>query len=158
MKNKWIKLAVAFVLCQGAGALGTVFTVSATSTWYLDLAKPVLNPPSWVFGPVWVALYTLMAIAVWRVWNKKEGSMKARRAFMLFWPHLALNALWTPVFFGLREIFSALMILLVLFVYVLYLIYLFGKADKSAAWLIAPYMLWVGFALYLNYEILILNL
>lgn len=155
--KKLIRFIVSFILCQGAGLLGSFFVAPEISAWYLGLAKPALNPPSWVFGPVWFIIYTLMAFSIWFIWNKMGENKRAKSAFVVFWAHLVINAIWTPVFFGLQNVFLALIIIVILLALIAYLIYVFWRIDRKASWLLVPYFVWVLFATYLNYSILLLN-
>ena len=155
--RSWV-VAVAFVLvCELAGGLGALTTQTGTSTWYRELAKPVFQPPSWVFGPVWTLLYALMGIAAWRVWRRGTQHPAVRRALGLFVAQLVLNAVWSPVFFGAHEIGLALAILAALWLVLVGTIRAFGKLDRPAAWLLTPYLAWVTFALVLNATLLHLN-
>lgn len=150
-----LKLIIAIGVSLAAGVLGSLFTASAIPAWYDGLVKPALNPPSWVFGPVWILLYICMGISLWLVW--KSDSPEKKRAIGLFAAQLILNAVWSPVFFGARAIGDALAIIVLLWAAIVLTILVFKKISKPAAWLLAPYLLWVSFALYLNYAIWILN-
>lgn len=124
--------------------------------WHAALAKPAWNPPNWLFAPVWTALYTLMAIAAWRVW-KTYGFKGASKALGFFLLQLALNALWTPFFFGLHEMGWALVDLVCLNLALAATIIAFSKKDRLAAGLLIPYILWTLFAGFLNFTIWRLN-
>lgn len=151
------KLIIAIVVCQFAGVIGSIFTVSAIPTWYATLAKPALNPPSWVFGPVWTALYALMGIAAFLVWNKGWGRKDVRRALTVFGIQLVLNALWSIIFFGLHSPGWAFADIIALWLAIVWTMVLFYRISKPAMWLLVPYILWVSFATYLNYSIYVLN-
>ena len=148
-------LVLCVVICQLAGAVGSVFTISAIPSWYSTLAKPALNPPGWIFGPVWVVLYLLMGIALWLIW--RSNSKEKTKAIWLFGAQLVLNAVWSPIFFGARSIGDALVVIVLLWAAIVLTILVFKKISKAAAWLLVPYILWVSFALYLNFAIWILN-
>lgn len=139
-------------LCELAGVIGSVFTVSAISGWYATLAKPDLRPPNWVFGPVWTTLYALMGIAAYLVWSKRHG-----QALRIFGVQLVLNATWSIVFFGLQSPGWALVNIVALWLAIVWTIKVFYRISKPAAYLLVPYLLWVSFASYLNYSIWILN-
>jgi len=145
------RLIASLVLPQLAGVVGSLFTFSSVSTWYVGLIKPALNPPSWIFGPVWITLYLLMGISVYLIWQKDS------KATTLFWIHLFFNASWSVIFFGLQNPGLALINILVILVFIIALIIKFWKIDKRASYLLVPYLLWVSFATYLNYSIWILN-
>ena len=138
-----------------AGWLLLTFSASATSVfvstggWYANLAKPAWNPPGWVFGPVWTLLYALMAVAAWRVWYH-GGWAQQKRALGLFLFQWALNALWTPLFFGLHQPGWALVEILILLAAVLTTMRTFWRIDRSAGALLLPYAAWVAFATLLN--------
>lgn len=138
---------VALVLaCHAAGALGALATDAA---WYRELARPSWAPPGWVFGPVWLTLYTMMGVAAWRVWRTPSGPAR-RRALGWFAAQLALNAAWTPVFFGLRSLGGGLVVIGLLVVAIAGTIRAFRVVAPRAAWLLAPYLAWVLFATALN--------
>ena len=153
--NNFFKLVIAIVVSELAGVIGSVFTVSAIPNWYAGLVKPSLNPPSWIFGPVWVTLYALMGVALWLIW--KSDSPQKIKAIWLFVIQLVLNAIWSPVFFGLHSIGDALAIIILLWAAIVLTIFVFAKVSKTAAYLLIPYILWVSFAAYLNYSIWVLN-
>ncbi len=137
------------------GAATTGIFVS-TGGWYAELLKPAWNPPGWLFGPVWTLLYTLMAVAAWLIW--KQGGWKAqKRALSLYLLQWALNALWTPLFFGLHRPGLAVLELLLLDVAVLATIRAFWQVRRAAAWLLIPYACWIAFATALNVAIWRLN-
>ncbi|MDX1607752.1 MAG: TspO/MBR family protein [Candidatus Spechtbacterales bacterium] len=149
--------AFGFILiCQSAGFLGSFFTINNIESWYRFLNKPPFIPPDWLFGPAWLTLYTLMGISIFLIWQKRteEG---ARQAFILFFVHLVLNAAWTPIFFGAQLVSAALIVIVAIFIFIIILMRLFYPIDKRATWLLAPYLVWVGFATYLNLGIYLLN-
>lgn len=121
----------------------------APADWYNSLNKPSWNPPGWVFGPVWTTLYTLMGIAAWLVW-KKFGFQKAKPALIAFIIQLILNGIWSQLFFGLKSPGWAIVEIFFLLAAILLTTALFSKKVKTAAWLMVPYILWVGFAAVLN--------
>lgn len=149
-KVDWPKLIFAIILCQAAGIIGSLFTFSAIPTWYATLTKPSFNPPSWIFGPVWTLLYTLMGISLYLVWKNKP-------AVKLFVWQLIANSLWSIIFFGMKNIGLALVEIIVLLALVLATIMKFYKINKTAAYLLIPYFLWGSFATLLTYSIWILN-
>ncbi len=153
--NNFLKLIISVVVCELAGVLGSFFTISAIPVWYATLAKPVLNPPGWIFGPVWTILYLLMGISLWLIW--KSDSKEKKKALWLFFAQLMLNAIWSPVFFGGQFIGGALAIIVLLWAVIVLTILVFTKISRAAAWLLLPYILWVSFAAYLNFGIWILN-
>lgn len=125
-------------------------------TWYLGLAKPTWTPPGWLFGPVWTYLYITMAIAAWLVW--RTGPLKRTRyALTAYIAQLALNALWSWVFFGMHRIGWAFIEIAVLFVAIVVTAGLFRSHSRTAVYLLLPYLAWVGFASVLNFQIWHLN-
>ena len=142
-------LAVCFV----AASLGAVFM---PGDWYATLKKPSWNPPAWIFGPVWTALYAMMAVAAWLVW-KPAGFAARRGPLALFLAQLLLNAAWTPLFFGLHQPGFACAEIVLLWLAIAATLGAFRPLNHAAAWLLAPYLAWVSFAAALNFELWRLN-
>jgi tryptophan-rich sensory protein len=151
-----IVLAFFVALCLGIGALGRSVVATSVDTWYADLAKPSFTPPDRVFGPVWTALYVLMAIAAWRVWRVADRDTR-RGPLTLFALQLALTLGWTVVFFGLQKIGAAVATIIVLDVGVVVTTLAFRPIDRWAGLLMVPYLAWVIFATVLNIAIWRLN-
>lgn len=152
--SRILTLGISLLLAYGAAAFGSFFTASSVESWYTTLAKPALNPPAWVFGPVWTLLYGLMAIAAWRVWERRTASPdRGRRALYLYGVQLVLNGLWSFVFFGLRNPALASVVIGALLVLIFATLVRFHPIDRLASWLLVPYLLWVAFASYLNISI-----
>jgi tryptophan-rich sensory protein len=149
-------LVVFIIICQLAGALGAVFTAKAIPTWYSTLIQPEVTPPNWVFAPVWISLYAIMGISVWLVWRQR-GSAGVTVALVLFFLQLAVNALWTPLFFGAHALLAALVDIVILLVLIVVYIVVAYPISRFAAVLMVPYALWVAFATYLNYRFWALN-
>jgi tryptophan-rich sensory protein len=159
LKPKQImKLVVALVVCFGVSGVGAVFTTQdSISNWYGQLTKPFLTPPNWIFGPVWSALYLLMAISFFIVWSKGINYFKVKQAMVLFVIQLVLNAAWTPLFFGFRLILPAFIDIILLWLVILVTLYVFKHISLYAAVILIPYVAWVGFAVILNGSIWYLN-
>ena len=143
----------------GAPALG-VF--SPPSDWYQSINKPTWNPPPWIFGPVWTALYLMMATAAWLVWKHGKGQDRgeqdqSKKALTAYFVQLALNTLWTPLFFGIRRIDWAFVDILALWFAILVCILTFYRVHRVAAWLMLPYLAWVTFASVLNATLWVMN-
>ena len=151
------KLIVAIVVSELAGIVGSVFTASSIIGWYAGIVKPALNPPAWVFGPVWTTLFALMGIAAFLVWKKGLERRDVKIALGIFAGQLVLNTLWSIIFFGLHSPGGALVEIVFLWLAILATIIAFYKISKPAAWLLAPYIAWVNFAAYLNFTIWMLN-
>jgi translocator protein len=156
-KVNFFKLFTSILLCQLAGAIGSVFTASSLENWYLLLEKPAFTPPSWVFFPAWVTLYTLMGISLYLVWEKGLQKQEVKTAMFIFGVQLGLNALWSFIFFGLRSPYYAFVEIILLWLAIFLTILKFRPISKIASYLLLPYILWVSFAMLLNYNIWILN-
>ncbi len=157
--NNPFKLIISVVICELAGIIGSFYTTPTITTWYATLPKPALNPPSWIFAPVWTTLFALMGIAlflVWRHFEKVEDNHKKsfiKIAFGVFALQLLLNVLWTSIFFGNHNPGGAFVEIVFLWLAILATIIIFSRISKATAWLLVPYILWVSFAGYLNYSI-----
>lgn len=154
------KDVLAFVLlvglCLGVGGLGGAVTTESVTTWYTTLNKPTFNPPNWIFGPVWTALYILMGIAAWRVWRAADRDT-ARGPLAVFALQLAVNLGWSVAFFGLRNPGLAVIVILALDLLVLATALMFRRIDRLAAWLLVPYLAWISFATVLSITIWRIN-
>jgi translocator protein len=155
--NNIVKLIVATVVCELAGIIGSVFTAPSIASWYAGITKPALNPPSWVFGPVWTTLFALMGISAFLIWKKGLDRRDVKIAIGIFIGQLVLNTLWSIIFFGLHSPVGALVEIVFLWLAILATIIVFARISKLAAWLLVPYILWVSFASYLNFMIWALN-
>lgn len=155
--NNTFKLIIAIAVSELAGIVGSVFTAPAITSWYAGIVKPALNPPAWVFGPVWTTLFALMGIAAFLVWRRGLERKDVKIALGIFIGQLVLNTLWSIIFFGLQSPGGALIEIVFLWLAVLAAIIAFYKISRPAAWLLVPYILWVSFAMYLNYAIWSLN-
>lgn len=155
MKNiKRVGLVVLFVGIAFLPALGAVFV--NTGGWYAALTKPLWDPPSSIFAPVWTVLYFLIGLAGYFQWT--QGYYEDRRAvFTVYGLQLFFNALWTPLFFGLHRPDLALADIVFLWFLILICIGVFSLHSRVSAWLMVPYFLWVSFACALNTVILMLN-
>jgi len=156
--NKITRIAIAVILCLAVGYSSSTFTKEGVATWYPTILKPSFNPPNWVFMPVWTLLFILMGVAAGLVWDKiKEQNEEVKKALGFFLVQLILNAVWSYIFFGLKNPMLALVeiVLLWLMIYETYL--KFTKINKTAGYLLIPYMAWVSFAGILNASIWWLN-
>jgi len=135
------------------GYLTSQFLSGSISPAYSSFAKPEFFPPAWIFAPVWTVLYILMGISAYLVW-KKEGFKKSLGLFAI---QLALNLLWTPIFFYFHQYLLAFLEIIVLIVVVLMTILSFAKRSKTAALLMLPYLFWILFASFLNFIIFRMN-
>ena len=157
MNRKLLRIGIAVAICLLIGFLSGFATQSSVDTWYTTLNKPSFNPPNWLFAPVWTLLYILMGIAAGIVWNRGFYHKWVKTAIYHFGFQLVLNGMWSIVFFGLQEVFWALLVVIALLVLILFTIKWFKVVDKKAAWLLYPYAAWVGFATLLNFSIWQLN-
>jgi tryptophan-rich sensory protein len=152
-----LKLVACLAVVLAAGAVGSLATARAIPTWYKGLAKPSFNPPEWLFGPAWTALYLMMAVAAWLVWKQGIGTPGVKLALAAFLVQLVLNALWSILFFGLRSPLAGLIGISGLWLAILATIILFFRVSVPAGVLLLPYIGWVTFAALLNAAILRLN-
>lgn len=151
------KLIISLIVCQLAGFIGMFFTRPAVPGWYAQLSKPAFAPPNWLFAPVWITLYFLMGIALFLVWRWGMAEQHVKPAVAMFVIQLILNAIWSPAFFGLRSPLAGLVVILLLLVAIVFTIQRFARVSATAAVLLAPYLVWVGFATVLNAAIYFLN-
>ena len=152
-----VKLIIAIMACEGAGGIGAIFTAPKVPTWYTRLKKPTFTPPNSVFGSIWITLYLLMGIAVFVVWREGFDQEGVSVAFALFWVQLALNILWSVVFFGLRSLLGGVAVILLLWVAILVNIITFFGVSAVAGGLLIPYIVWVSVAANLNVRIWMIN-
>jgi translocator protein len=156
--NKYVKIIVCVLSCISIGYLSGIVTQTSVATWYPTLVKPSFNPPNWAFPIAWSLLYTFMGVAAGLVWARMDYDMElVKKALVFFVIQLALNSLWSFLFFGLKNPMLALIeiVLLWLMIYETYI--KFKKIDKFAGFLFIPYLLWVTFAGVLNGNIWWLN-
>lgn len=157
MKKKLTYIAISVAICLIIGFLSGFATQSSVGDWYISLNKPSFNPPNWIFGPVWTLLYILMGIAAGIVWAKGFYHIWVKTALYNFGFQLLFNALWSVVFFGFKNPFWALLVILFLLALILVTIKWFNVVSRTAAYLLIPYFLWVCFATILNYKIWEMN-
>lgn len=141
----------AFIMLTFCAPLAGIF--SPPGDWYASLQKPGWNPPPWIFGPVWTALYIMMAVAAWLVWRH----IGWQRPLWLYLTQLVLNATWTPVFFGAREIGLAFAVIVALWVAIFCTLLAFLRVSQAAGWILLPYLAWVSFAAVLNFTLWRMN-
>lgn len=157
MKKRSLKNALLFLfsllICQLAGIVGSIFTRPAINDWYIYLKKPDIAPPSWIFAPVWTVLFLLMGVSLFLL-IKSKNNQKALGAFFI---QLILNVFWSIMFFGARNPMFAFIEILFLWITILATIVYSYRISKTAAWLLAPYLLWVSFAMLLNYSYWVIN-
>lgn len=155
MLRKYLKLFLFIIACLGIGWVGSIATGTSKETWYAALQKPPLNPPDWIFAPVWITLYVFMAIAGWQIWETEKP--KRNRVRFLFAAQLILNGIWSFLFFGLHNPLISFVDIGLLWVCLFMLILEAWRASRAAGFLLMPYLIWVSFAAYLNAAIWWLN-
>lgn len=156
--RKVICLVLAIGICLLAGYIGSMYTTPSIPTWYAGLQKPFLTPPSWVFAPVWTALYILMGISLYLIWQSGITNHEVFMGLVLFVLQLGLNVGWSYLFFGWHSTFFALMCMIALWAMLLCTIIQVSRFSVIGGLLLLPYLIWTSFAAYLNYAIWMLNL
>lgn len=154
--RQWWVLAALLAISYAIAGLGGLASTSGVDGWYADAAKPPWTPPNWLFGPVWTVLYGAMAVAAWLVWRRSDWA-KARPAIRLYIVQLALNAVWTPVFFGAEQLWPGLAIILALDVVLAATVVAFWRRRRLAGILLLPYLAWCLYASTLNAGVAALN-
>ncbi len=152
MQNTRTTALIFFLAIVLAGGL-TIGYLNTPGEWYAGLAKPPFNPPNWLFGPAWTVLYVLIGIAGARIWSRVPRSS----AMAAWWAQLALNFLWSPVFFTMHAVGMAFIVILGMLAAIVFFIVLAWRVDRVSAFLFLPYLCWVSFAGLLNGSILWLN-
>ena len=155
-KSNIFKLVICLVLTIGLGGAGGFFTVKEIASWYVTLHKPNFNPPNYLFGPAWSVLYVLMGISLYIIW-KQPPSAQRKQAITIFLIQFTLNIIWSFIFFNQHQILWALADIIAMWLLILLTIFSFAKLNKTAAWLLVPYISWVSFATLLNAAIWMLN-
>ena len=154
LKNKFLSFVLFFIITFSASFIGGLVTITLKEPWYSQLIKSNLNPPDWVFAPVWTTLYLMMTLAIWFFWHSKKKDMNTIYIYLI---HIVFNTTWSIVFFGLHQIFLALIVLIILIALIITLIIRFKRVNFVSYYLMIPYLLWCCFALFLNINLLILN-
>ncbi len=152
-KNKYLSLFLILFITFIASAIGGFTTASFKEPWYSQIILPSFNPPSWVFGPVWTALYIMMSVAIWKIWIN-SFDLKLLKFYLI---HLFFNGIWSIIFFGFHQIGLALINLIVIVIFIILLMKRYLIIDKVSFYLMMPYFLWSSYALILNGTIFILN-
>ena len=153
MDNKYLSLGLVLLVTFAASGIGGFVTSSFKEPWYSEIILPAFNPPSWVFSPVWTALYILMSVAIWIVWIKTSN----KKILQLYFVHLFFNAIWSVIFFGFHQIFVALIDLGIILIFIIWLMKIYYQVSKISFLLMTPYLLWSSYALILNATIFYLN-
>jgi tryptophan-rich sensory protein len=154
--SQLLKLLLSILLPLSLGAIAGMFTSQSVPEWYATLNRPSFNPPNWIFGPVWSALYILMGISFFLIW-KQEASKERKRAMLIFFFQLALNFAWSFIFFYFNRIGFALVEIVLLWISIVIMLVWFYKVKPLASYINIPYLLWVTFATVLNAAYYFLN-
>ncbi|MET0964843.1 MAG: TspO/MBR family protein [Nakamurella sp.] len=154
--QQWLVLAGLLAASFLVAFVGGLSSTSGVDGWYAAAAKPPWTPPNWLFGPVWTVLYTAMAVAAWLVW-RRWGWQNAKPALLLYAAQLALNAIWTPLFFGAEMLWLGLAVIVALDVVLTQTMIAFFRKHRLAGALLVPYLLWVLYASSLNAGVAYLN-
>lgn len=152
-----VRLTLCVLLCLAVGAAGSYFTTAEIPTWYAALNKPAWTPPNIAFPVVWTALYVMMAVTLWLLWDRVPPSPARTTALGWFFVQLALNAIWSPIFFGAHATRAALIIVVLMFVAIVMTIRTTWPLHRTAAMLLIPYLLWIAYASTLNAGIVAMN-
>ena len=154
LKNKFLSFILFFVITFSASFIGGLVSINLKEPWYSELIKSNYNPPDWIFAPVWTTLYVMMTLAIWFFWHTKSRDINT---VYIYFIHIVFNTTWSIVFFGLHQIFLALVILIILILLIIVLIIRFKRVNFVSYYLMIPYLLWCCYALFLNFNLLMLN-
>ncbi len=154
--NRYVKLFFCILIPLLIGGASGASTASSITTWYATLNKPFFNPPNYLFGPVWTALYMLMGISLFLILETPKSELR-KKAITAFCVQIFLNFWWSIIFFKHHALGAALVEIVLIWVSILSMILTFRKISKTAAYLQVPYLLWVSFATVLNAAIWHLN-
>jgi len=154
VKNKFLSFILLLIFTYSASFIGGIVTISFKEPWYSQLIKSNYNPPDWVFAPVWTTLYLMMTIAIWLYWHSRNRDINT---IYIYFIHIVFNTTWSIIFFGLHQILLALVILMILIILIIILILRFKYVNKVSSYLMIPYLLWCCYALFLNFNLYILN-
>ena len=154
LKNKILSFVLFLIITYSASFIGGLATINFKEPWYSTLIKSNFNPPDWVFAPVWSTLYLMMTLAIWFFWHSKKRDMNT---IYIYFIHILFNTTWSVVFFVFHNILFAFLNLLILIVLITILTLRFYRVNKISAYLMIPYLLWSCYALFLNFNLLLLN-
>ena len=154
LKNKFLSFILFFIITFSASFIGGLTTITYKEPWYSQLIKSNYNPPDWIFAPVWTTLYLMMTLAIWFFWHTKNRDMNT---VYIYFIHIVFNTTWSIVFFGLHQILLALIVLMILIALIIILILRFKRVNYVSSYLMIPYLLWSCYALFLNFNLYILN-
>ena len=153
-KNKFLSFLIFGFVTFSASFIGSIATITSKEPWYSSLNKSGLNPPDWVFAPVWTTLYLFMPVAIWSAWHKNYKDLNIIYIYLM---HLFFNTTWSIVFFVFHNIFAALINLIIIIGFIIILMIKYKKISNLSFILMIPYLLWCIYALTLNTSLYILN-
>ena len=153
-KNKFLSFIVFAFVTFSASFIGSIATITSKEPWYSSLIKSGLNPPDWVFAPVWTTLYLFMTVAIWSAWHKNYKDLNLVYIYLM---HLFFNTTWSIIFFVFHNIFAALINLMIIIIFIIILMIKYKKISNLSFVLMIPYLLWCIYALTLNTSLYILN-
>ena len=154
LKNKFLSLILFFIITFSASFIGGLVTISYKEPWYSQLVKSSYNPPDWIFAPVWTTLYLMMTFAIWLFWLSKKRDMNT---IYIYFIHILFNTTWSVIFFAFHNILLAFINLMILIWLIVILILRYRRVNNISAYLMIPYLLWSCYALFLNFNLYILN-
>ena len=154
LKNKFLSFIFFLIITFSASFIGAFITNNYKEPWYSQIIKSNYNPPDWVFAPVWTSLYLMMTFAIWIFWHCKN---KDTNTVYIYFLHIIVNTTWSIVFFGLHQIFLAMIVLVILIFFIIVLILRFKRVNLVSYYLMIPYLLWCSYALFLNFNLFLLN-
>ncbi len=154
LKNKFLSFVLFLTITYSASFIGGMVTISLKEPWYSQLVKSNFNPPDWIFAPVWTTLYLMMTFAIWFFWHSKKRDLNT---IYIYFIHILFNTTWSVVFFAFHNILLAFLNLIILICLIIILILRFKRVNIISVYLMIPYLLWSCYALFLNFNLLILN-
>ena len=154
LKNKILSFILFFLITFSASFIGSLASINLKEPWYSQLVKSNYNPPDWIFAPVWTTLYLMMTLAIWFFWHSKKRDMNT---IYIYFIHILFNTTWSVVFFVFHNILLALINLTILLCLIIILILRFKRVNYVSAYLMIPYLLWSCYALFLNFNLFLLN-
>ncbi len=155
--NVYWKLVIAILICEFVGIASALISNTGNNAWIDTINKPSWNPPAYLFAPVWTVLYLLMGISLWIIWKEEVPYFKKINAIGLFFLQLFFNFCWSILFFKYHLIGLALLDILIMIITIFATIFAFSTINKKASWLLTPYILWVSFAMLLNFTFWLMN-
>ena len=154
IKNKFFTFILFFIITYSASLIGGLATINFKEPWYSLIIRPSFSPPDWVFAPVWTTLYFMMTLSVWLFWHSTNRDMKT---VYIYFIHIIVNTTWSITFFVFHQIAISILVLIILITLIIILIKNFKRVNLISSYLMIPYLLWCCYALFLNFNLYILN-